>query len=311
MLVTLGLVGTASAAAQTREASLVPIVGVIEVRSGDPCLDVRIIAEQVTRWLHRDAIDARINVLLRPSPSGGESIEVIREGSVVAERTFDGGTASCAERQAALGLMIALALDATIVETLEPEAITAPPETPAPEVPVPSPTRVLSLDAAATVAFGSLPEPAGGGTLMIELSLGERLALRFGASALATGALTLERGRTSSTLVAARFAACTGASISRFRAEACGGVSGGTVLARGRGFTLDERAVVPWLACSVGGAGRVALGSRIALRLAVDLVVPIVRAELAVVDVEGTSVATRTPPPIAAELSFGVVLSFP
>lgn len=296
----------ARARAQTPPERSVPIVGAIDVRSSDPCLDVVAIAAQITRWLHRDAIDARVGVLLRTAPEGGERIEVIRDGSVVAERLFDGGEASCTEKQAALGLMIAMALDATLVEDLAP----VPVPVPVIAAPEPVPERVLALELAGDFGVGLLPRASGGASLSGELVLRDRFAFRLGLFGQATADASLDRGRVSTSLLGARADACLGITASRFHLEGCAGFGAGFVIAEGHGFTADSRAIVPWAAASVGVAGRMRLSEKLALRLGLDALIPVVRPVLVVTDVAGAVVGRQSLSPVALHASIGVVVSF-
>ena len=56
----------------------------------------------------------------------------------------------------------------------------------------------------------------------------------------------------------------------------------GTIAGRSFGVTVPKRGHAPWVATSAGGGLLAPLGRRLALAVAVDLVVPLVRAGFAI-----------------------------
>ena len=89
------------------------------VTHADRCLDRSAVAAQIVAWLRRDAIDRRIGILVAATTDGaGASFVIQRDGIAIAERQFARLPNECAELRAALGLAIALAIDATVLESL-------------------------------------------------------------------------------------------------------------------------------------------------------------------------------------------------
>jgi hypothetical protein len=301
-----------------------PLSELVAVPAEDPCLSPGLV-EPIAAWLGRNHGPADLFVEVTAS---AEAVGFVlrRAGEVRVERTLSPAPLECADRRAALGLAIAMALDAAVLESLMPPAPATPlepapavdeapgvvlapraPPEPAP-IPAAAPLRLaLALEAGA--AFGVLPRVALGGTAALELGVTSWLDLRVAGGAAAGLPATLAGGEVTSWLGAGALAVCPGRALGeRVRLRLCAGVDAGTVRARGHGFAEERRAVLPWVAVRTGADLDVRLGTRVALRAGASLLTPVVRGQLDVRDQADAIVATRAPASAGAQAGLGVVV---
>ncbi len=131
----------------------VPIAAALRI-GPNACFDAASLAPVLARWLQRDVIDRRIVVEVTGQPDTPEGLvlRVRRDGQLVGERRFPSLSAPCEEVRAAVGLAAALAVDATVLESLgvkaAPVIAPAPPLEAPPALPLhPRPGFSASLDA--------------------------------------------------------------------------------------------------------------------------------------------------------------------
>ena len=105
--------GSAAAPSPTR-----PLAEAITVPADDACL-ARGLSEPVSTWLGRAQVrgDLAVEVTADEMSVG---FVLRRSGEIRVERTLSPAPADCADRRAALGLAIAMALDAAVLEALAP-----------------------------------------------------------------------------------------------------------------------------------------------------------------------------------------------
>jgi hypothetical protein len=296
----------ASSARAQEPPDRIEIARALEIAGTDECLSAETLATEVARWLGRSEIDRRIGVIVRPATEGGDTLEVVRDGAVIAERSADAGDATCGERRAALALMIALAIDATVLTELHE------PDPPQVEPVAPAPQRIeIGLGIEVLFVWGLLPEVAGGAALSFDLRPIDWLALRAAALFALTVDVPLAGGNVSSAFIGGRVDVCPGASVPPFRLEACAALVAGAVRAAGTDFSVNQETVLPWAAVGLGAAARVEFSREIALRLSVESAIPFVRPEIAVIGGDGATIATAPSSPVAVDAALGVVFLFP
>lgn len=304
--------------------------------AGATCLEHDRLSEQIVSWLERDELDPRLTVVVEGHATEVRTLRfTLRDrGRVIAERAFAPGPSSCDDLHAVVALAIALAVDATVLESVgiasPPPAATPPPPEPEPTpAPVPedlpplaepAPTLDLSprpkspwtlrAHAHGLLAL-AVPSALGGGAEVgVEASWRDRIDLQLGGLAAASSPQPVEGGTLSVALVAARADLCGGRSFGRVRPRGCVGALAGSALAQGRGFQIDGRITLPWLALAAGGDVRVGLGRWLALAFGFDAVIGVVRPAFAVR--EGSQVRhVRELPRLGGMLGMGVVVTLP
>ena len=131
-------------------APMQPVAEAVTVPADDACLSPGL-ASPIATWLGRDEVRADLTVEV---VIGDDAIGFVlrRAGEIRVERMLSPAPADCADRRAALGLAIAMALDAAVLEAFVPP----PPE---PEPTEPRPARAGRRDALGRAGAG-----AGAGT---------------------------------------------------------------------------------------------------------------------------------------------------
>ncbi|MCA9706524.1 MAG: hypothetical protein KDK70_11795 [Myxococcales bacterium] len=269
---------------------------------GITCLEHDRLTEQVVTWLGRDELDPRLAVVVEGSPTEPDTLRFILEarGEPIAERVFAPGPSRCQDLHAVVALAIALAIDATVLEsvgiaTAEPEVVEPrPPKPPAelppvrvePPPPEPSPGPDLTprerpwslrLHGGGMVTVGVPPPVGGGAELGVELGWRDVLDLQAGVLGASAGPQPIDDATLEITLLAGHVDVCAGPTMGRVRPRFCGGVVAGSAMAEGRGFVRDFQTVVPWVAGVFGGDLRIGLTRRLALSLDLDGLVTVVR----------------------------------
>ncbi len=297
----LGLAAPVTSQAETASAEPTAVADALSVEPGATCLEHDRLTEQVVTWLERDELDPRLTIVVEGDPVEVRTLRFTLEdrGQAIAERSFAPGPSSCDDLHAVVALAIALAVDATVLESvgiapppqIVPEPEPEPTTPPEPElVPAEPVARGPSLDltprpppwALRAVGRGLLtvglpPTLGGGGQLGIEAGWRELVDLHVGAFASSAGSQPVDQATLSITLLAARADTCVGPMLGRVRPRACVGALAGSAFARGRGFRENYRATLPWVALALGGDVRVGLGRRTALSFGLDGLVSVVR----------------------------------
>lgn len=312
----------------SRRAALVVAVGLLAARVAEaappthtvteslhvepnPCFDAASLAPVLARWLHRDTIDRRLEVVVvgQPRRSDGLTLRVRRDGTIVGERHFPGLEAPCEEVRAAVGLAAALAVDATVLESLGVKAEpAAPPPAPPPVTPRAWPGFSASLDAIGL--FGVLPSPAAAIAPAFGVRLVSPIELRFSGLISTAGALSLESRSFDVTLLAGRADACGAFSQGIFRVRACAGISAGRLRATSTDPSSSVSQIVPWAAAMGHADLRVSLVPRFGFVLGADLIFPLARPRFEVVTTAGALAASSGLPVVGGAVSFGPELTF-
>jgi hypothetical protein len=306
------------------------------------CLDAKRVAEHTSLWLRRRDIDRRLSIEVADTPEGVRFI-VRNEETVLGERTLEVKKVPCEEIQAALGLGIAAAIDATVLPSLGVPAPTLPspaPTPPAPSIAAPSPpvalalvlsppvlpsssapppllpprkgwTPILTTTVQGLVLVEVLPKVVLGASPAVELTVARGFDIR--AAGLATGTTTLQIGvgTASVGLVGGLLDACAAIVVLDIvRLRGCGGVSAGVVSVASSGYSVSRSARAPWVAPRVRVDGRWAITRVFGLVVGVDGFFPGLKPELQVFDTHGDVVAATTFPLAGVGISLGPSLTF-
>jgi hypothetical protein len=340
------LLALATTAAARADEPTRPLVEVLRLAPG-PCLDATRVAAHTSVWLRRRDVDRRLSIEVTDVPEGVRFV-VRREGTVLGERTLAVKNVPCEEVQAALGLGIAAAIDATVLPSLgvappapeppPPATATAPPppETPPPSPPLPpapapeppppasppppppppAPSRkettpIVTATVQGVVLVDVLPKVTLGVSPSVELAVAHGFDLR--AAALATGSTTVAigAGTASAELVGGLVEACA-ATVLRdvVRLRGCGGVIAGVVSAAGSGYLDSKSTTAGWVAPTVRVDGRWSPTRTFGVVLGVDGFFPGLKPELEVLDASGGVAASQTFPLAGLGVSLGPSVTF-
>lgn len=307
---------------------------------GDTCLDPQTLAGTVSSWLGEEQVDGRVQVQVWGS-RGVVGFRLLQAHAVVAERTFDPAPEACPDLHAVVGLAIAMAIDANVLESIgipapepgpaaepepepdpDPEPATPDPE-PASAVPPPTePTKPDTPAPAARLGIAGVLEPAFlvevapglgvGGRARVELGPLPALDIRMG---LEVGYAPPQPfpgadGSLDALLVAGRVDLCGAAQLRRVRLRGCAGAAAGALHGRGRDFTEDAASTLPWMAVVIGVDGAISVGARAFIGFGADGYIPIVRPRFTVVGSAPGAEATRAVSPIGGAFFVGPGLRF-
>jgi hypothetical protein len=281
--------GTASRAGAASTGS---IRDAIAVDPGATCLDASTLAEQVQSWLGSDPLATDVSIRVHGSPDQPRVVrfEALRAGHVIATRAFNPGPASCEHLHAAVGLAIALAVNASLVGEISALVGTPPGATVAAHGPLPSWEAGLSAVAAANVLTGV----AFGIDAVLERSFSSGFALRLGVFGIAALPATFDGlpGHYDQEVVAAHLDVCAGMDpAERIRLQGCLGFAGGMLIASGYGFTVPRTTVGVWTAIENSLQVLGALNSRWSIVFAPGLTIPLQRTSIVVRDRSGAQVS--------------------
>ena len=290
------------------------------------------LASRVEMWLGRSEIDQRVSVQVSDLRHRGEGVVfvVTREGKPAAERRLRPREIPCADLTAAVGLAVAMAIDATFLasfldvedlrRTEEPPSPTPPPPLPSPvaDEPAPKPVRAEPKREAsfvhgalqATGLIGVLPVPTAGGTFSVDVSLSRGLELRLAGLGTFDPAVQLGSGRVRVGAAAARVSPCLVQPIDELSVAGCAGLVAGRWVARGEEFDVNHASTLPWAAVVATGEGRLRLGELTSLRFTVEGFVPFVRPSLDVEDGSGRVVASKQAATAGLGISVGPAIAF-
>jgi hypothetical protein len=298
----------------------------LRVEPGRTCLEEGRLLEQVVHWLGTDTIDPRLRVEVVGIDDDPRAVLVtLRDGErAIAERPFEALPSDCGDAHAAVGLAIAMAIDATILASLgvdetvpqpSPEPPPPPPPEPAPSEPPPSeppppeppspespPKMQVRGRVGAIFTIGDPPGLGGGGELGVELGFLDLVDLHLGVMAATSGRRTIDSELGTSvaaSLVAGRFDVCTGPWVGKVRPRACVGAVAGAAIASGRGFAVDRTIALPWVALALSGDVRVRLSPRVQLEFGLDGLATAVQPGLDVESLDG-------PQPVRDFARFGI-----
>src|SRR5262245_16319880 len=101
---TTALVASLLAGSAAAEEPGQPIASAVELHNAD-CLELRALVAGITRYLHRDTVDARIHIIVREGAKGVSF--TLSDGARTWDNTYPIARASCAERRSGIPLGIA------------------------------------------------------------------------------------------------------------------------------------------------------------------------------------------------------------
>lgn len=271
----------------------VPLADALVIRGGATCLERERLVAQVSSWIERERVDARLIIEVVGDATNPRRLAFsLRRGDdIIAVRRFDPAPARCADLHSVVGLAIALAIDATLLENLQrdpPEVQVEPPEVepkpapePAPKVkptpvgPVVPPTKrtrqwTLWTEITGLFTVGAPPGVGGGARFGLFARWKELVDLGAGMTAQSSGVERVGDGSALFSAVAGRLDVCAGPRLGRVRIRGCTGVIAGAALAAGQGFDRDATIRVPWVAIPVAARLEARVAERFSLLFGVE-----------------------------------------
>jgi hypothetical protein len=277
-----------------------PLREAITVDPGASCLDAASLMDQVQSWVGTDAVDAGVGVEVRGSPDQPRVVgfRILRGGGVAAVRTFDPGPARCEQLHAVLGLAIAMALKASLIEEIAQTAAPTAAAVVAPEGPAAAIEAPLPWSAAVqpVVALAVLPDAAFGVDVRAERAIVHALRVRLGVFGVLASGETFDSapGHFTTWLFAPRLDLCASlALVSHLQAHGCMGMSGGWLHAQGFSYPSSQSQFIRWLAVANELGLRAELSRHWAIDLDATLVLPVARNSIVVRDYSGNVILQR------------------
>ena len=306
-----------------------PLHEAIAVEPGATCLDATMLVEHVEMWLETANVDAELSVIVRGSPDQPRTVtfQTLRAGRVIASRRFAPGPERCDHLHAALGLAIAMAIKASLVEEIAGPPPSPPPHPPAAApapVTFPSPldhpagnpppeSRAWAVGADGLAALAALPDAAFGFDARIERALGATFGVRAGVLALLSLGEQFQGGpgRFDAWLLAPRVDLCAAVDASqRVRLRGCMGAAVGAIHARGYDLPTPQSSFVRWFAVANGLDLSAAVTKNWSFDAGVTLFLPVARNSIVVRDPSGRVVEERDLASVGGYLSVGPVYRF-
>lgn len=290
----------AAAAAESQ-----PLAAAMTVDPGVTCLDSEELVEHVTSWLGTDRVSAPLAIEVHGSPLFARTVwfRIRRKDVTLAERRFEPAPARCDSLHAAVGLAIALALKASLLESLIGARTSRP-------AGVSRPFRV-GVEALGGVAV--VPGADLGVALSLQRSLLERVSARLSVLGLLGpyGDFQRDQGRFRTWLGIGRLDLCSrlveldGAGVS-----ACAGIAAGALYATGEAIPMSRHALIAYVAVANALELELELGGRWSLTVAVDVLVPLRRTSFVVRDQTGTVIAAHDLSTAGALIAVGPTYHF-
>jgi hypothetical protein len=303
MLVAAGWFAPVTAAAQEQSA-FQDLAGAVRIERGLTCLDSGELVEHVASWLGTDRIAAPLAIEVHGSPYFARTVwfRILRGDTTLAERRFEPAPARCADLHAAVGLAIALALKASLLDSL----IGA--QSDGAHV-----SRPFRIGVSALGGFAVVPGASFGLSVSVQRALSERFALRlFALASLGPyGDFQTDQGTFTTWLGVGKLDVCSRLlALRSLGISACVGVAAGGLYTAGEAFPMSRNARVPYLALANALEVDIALSARWSLAIEVDLLLPLRRTSFVVRDQAANVIAAHDLAAVGALVSVGPALHF-
>lgn len=274
-----------------------PVGDAIRVEAGRTCLDERRLEAHVRTWLGTDHVEEDVHVIVRGSPARADAAEFrLVRAKKTAVRRFESIPAGCEEAHAAVGLAVALAIDADVLRRV---AALAPPE---------PPFRRFTVQGGA--GYDVLPSLSFGARVGVEHELLDWLSgvVEIGAQHSPDNEIRGAAGAFSASLISGHVRVCAGQPLTdALEITLCGGFAAGAIHARGSGYATTRSPTGAW----VGAQSGIRIDFRAGLRWIVDveLVAPLHSPPFRV-ERAGAEDAVRNPQPTGMAVHFGPSFAF-
>lgn len=275
------------------------------VDPGVTCLDSALLVDQVSSWLGTDRVSAPLAIEVHGSPYFARTVwfRIRRGNETLAERRFEPAPERCDALHAAVGLAIALALKASLLDSLIGARASG-------EAHAGLSSRV---GAQALGGIAVIPGADFGIGLSVQSSLAERFAARLSFLGLLGpfGDFQHDQGRFKTWLAIGRLDLCSLlAELDAVDVSACVGIAAGGLYATGEAFPMSSHALIPYVAVANALELDLELSTRWSLAIAIDVLVPLRRTSFVVRDQDGAVIATHDLAAAGALIAIGPAYRF-
>jgi hypothetical protein len=258
------------------------------VDPGVTCLDSAELVDQVSSWLGTDRVSAPLTIEVHGSPYFARTVwfRIRRGNALLAERHFEPAPERCDALHAAVGLAIALALKASVLDSVIGTRTSGDAHA----------MRPFRIAAQALAGIAVIPGADFGIALSLQRSFAERFAARLSALVLLGpfGDFQHDQGRFKTWSPIGRLDVCSRlAELGRVDVSVCLGVAGGGLYVTGQAFPMSRHALVAYLAVANALVLDIELGTRWSLDIAIDVLVPLRRTSFVVRDQSGAVIAAH------------------
>jgi hypothetical protein len=273
----------------------------VTIDPGVTCLDSEELVEHVSTWLGTERVAGPLEIEVHGSAYFARTVwfRIRRGDTTIAERSFEPAPARCDAMHAAVGLAIALALKASLLDSLIAVRTTGD-----------APARFVLQ---ALGGFAVVPGAVFGVGTSLQYAVAERFAARLSVLGLLgpNGDFQQDRGRFKTWLTIARLDLCSRlAELHRLDLSACVGLAAGGLYASGEAFPMSGHALVPYVGLANTLELDLELSTRWSFSIALDVLVPMRRTRFVVRDQVGRVTARHDLAALGALLSIGPAFHF-
>jgi hypothetical protein len=256
-------------------------------------------------WLGTDRVAAPLVIEVHGSPYFARTVwfRIRRGDEVLAERRFEPAPERCDALHAAVGLAIALALKASVLDSVIGARTSGDARA----------SRPFRIAAQALAGVAVIPGADFGIGLSLQRSFAERFAARLSALGLLGpfGDFQHDQGRFKAWLPMGRLDVCSRlAELDSLDLSVCVGIAGGGLYVTGEAFPMSRHALVAYVAVANALELDVELGARWSLAIAIDVLVPLRRTSFVVRDQDARVIATHDLAGAGALLAVGPAFRF-
>lgn len=300
MLAAISWFAPSPSAAQAPE--LQSLAAAVTIDRGLTCLDSEELVEHVSSWLGSDRIAETLEIEVHGSPYFARTVwfQIQRGGETLAERRFEPAPARCADLHAAVGLAIALALKASLLDSLIGARTSGT-------------THASRVAAQALIGIAVIPDADFGIGISLQHWLTHRFAARLSALGLHApfGNFQQDQGRFKTWLAIGRVDLCSRLTdLTALDISACVGLAAGALYATGEAFPITRQALIPYLSIANTIEVDIKLSEHWTLTAEIDVLVPLRRTTFVVRDEEDTVLATHNLAAAGALIAIGPALHF-
>jgi len=309
MLVAVSWFAPRAGAAQVQAATPAPefqqLSAAMTIDPGVTCLDSKELVEHVSSWLGTDRVSAPLAIEVHGSPYFARTVWVrIRRGNAtLAERRFEPAPARCEDLHAAVGLAIALALKASLLDALIGTRTYGAAHA----------SRPLRIGVQVLAGLAVVPGTDFGIGSSLQYSIAERFAARLSVLALVGpyGDFQQDQGRFETWLTAGRLDVCSRlAEIHGLDVSACVGIAAGGLYATGEAFPMSRHSLIAYVALANALELDLELSTRWSLTMAIDVLVPFLHTSFVVRDQSGKVIAAHDLAAAGALIAIGPAYRF-
>lgn len=278
------------------------LAAAVTIDRGRTCLDSGELVEHVSSWLGSDRIADSLEIEVHGSPHFARTVwfRIQRAGETLAERRFEPAPARCADLHAAVGLAIALALKASLLDSFIGARTIGTSDS-------------SRLAAQAVIGIAVIPDADFGISISLQHWITERFAARLSTIGLHApfGNFQQDQGRFKTWLGIGRLDLCSRLTdLTSVAISACVGLAAGALYATGEAFPITRQTLVPYLSIANTVELDIKLSEHWTLTTEIDVLVPLRRTTFVVRDEDDSVLATHNLAAAGALIAIGPAYHF-